>query len=157
MTQRTLFSGYCIDTSALIDLKPYRQEFFPSLWADLERFVKQGLLIAPKEVLSELNRQDDEISRWANQNKWMFVDLDSDQTKELSNILKVFPNIIDVDKIFDADPIIIALAKCQGWGVITNEKPSTKPKNVKIPDVCNHYHIECLSLFDFFRRQGWRY
>ena len=159
MSQRTLLLGYCVDSSALIDLKHYPQDIFQTLWNNLEGTISQGLLIAPKEVLKELNRQDDEISRWAKQHTQMFIDLDICQTQELSNILKRFPNLPDFNKTHaDADAIIIALAKCKGWSVITNEKHSRNPQGKpKIPDACDHYNIKCLSLFDFFRVQGWRY
>jgi len=159
MSQRTLLLGYCIDSSALIDLKPYPQDIFQKVWGNLEGIISQGLLIAPEEVLRELMRKDDEISRWAKQHKQMFIDLDICQTQELSNILKRFPNLLDINKTHaDADAIIIALAKCKGWSVITNEKHSGNPQGKpKIPDVCGHYNIKCLSLFDFLREEGWRY
>jgi len=50
-----LIPGYCIDTSALIDFnRTYPRDVFPSLWEKMELMVKNGNLIAPKEVLNEI-------------------------------------------------------------------------------------------------------
>ena len=45
---------YCIDTSSLINLKPYRRDIFPTIWKKLENMIKNGELIAPLEVYGEI-------------------------------------------------------------------------------------------------------
>jgi hypothetical protein len=66
-----LREGYCIDTSALIDLHTnhYPPDIFPGLWKDLEFLVDQGLLIAPDEVFQEIRVKDDELAKWGKSNK----------------------------------------------------------------------------------------
>ena len=77
MKQTRLTQGYVIDTSALIDIfREYSSEVFPTLWKDIEKLIKQRLLIAPKEVLNELKRKDDELSKWAAKHQNMFIELD---------------------------------------------------------------------------------
>jgi len=65
LTALQLFSGYCIDTSAIIDLwrRKYAPDVFPSLWKNLENLISQGFLIAPRKVFEELEKQDDELLR----------------------------------------------------------------------------------------------
>jgi len=62
-----LFPGYVIDTNALIDLwrRRYPRDVFPTLWQKIEELIKSGELVAPQEVLSELQRQHDELYLWA--------------------------------------------------------------------------------------------
>jgi hypothetical protein len=121
MIQRTLYPGYCIDTSALIDLwrRYYPPDIFQSLWKDIEKLVYQGFIIAPQEVLKEIKKQDDELLEWAKRNRKMFKDLDEDQLKEVKVIVKDFPNLIDPNKEVDADPFLVALAKAKEWTIIT--------------------------------------
>lgn len=159
--QSRLTEGFVIDTSALIDInREYPPDVFPKLWKDIEILVKQGLLIAPKEVFEELKRKDDELKTWAQRHQEMFIDLDDEQLTEMSKILTEFPRLIDHDKtIPEADPFIIALAKCRVWTVITSEHRRSNPDaRPKIPDVCDHYNIKCIiKPLNFFREKKWKY
>ncbi len=67
MIQARIDEGFCIDTCALIDLwrRYYPPDVFPGLWADIEKLIGQGRLIAPREVLEELRGVDDEMLEWA--------------------------------------------------------------------------------------------
>lgn len=108
-----LFPGYCIDTNALIDLwrRKYAPDVFPSLWEKIESLISQGELIAPLEVLRELEKQDDELLKWAKAHKGIFRDLDYEQQLRVRNILKEFPRLVDENKETpEADPFVIALA-----------------------------------------------
>ena len=161
MIQARLTEGYCIDTCALIDLwrRFYPPDIFKKLWKDIEALIKQGLLIAPKEVYNELKQVDDEMLEWAKKHKTMFIGLDEEQLKEVISISSKYQRLIDPNKtIPEADPFLIALAKTRKWTVVTSEHPRTNPSaRPKIPDVCKDYKIKCISLIDFFREQGWRY
>jgi hypothetical protein len=159
MSQRTFFPGYCIDTNALIDLwrRFYPSDIFPSLWKDLEDLILKDCLIAPHEVLNELEKWDDGLLKWAKNHKRMFKDLDYDQMQQVGKILKDFPNLVDPNKTTpDADPFVIGLAISKDWTVVTSEKPSTGGRP-KIPDVCKKYNMKCISLLEFFREQKWTY
>lgn len=157
--QMRLTRGYCIDTSALIDLwrKHYPPDVFPSLWKDIEKLVSQGSLIASQEVFNEVKKRDDELLRWANTNKKMFVDLDAGQLQQVGIVLKDFPQLVDTKKTTpDADPFVIALARSRGWAIITSETPNPGGRP-HIPDVCKRYNVRWISLMEFFREKGWKY
>ena len=136
--QSRLTEGYIIDTCSLIDIwrRFYPQDVFPGLWVDVEKLVKQNLLIAPREVFNELKNNDDELFDWAKEHQNMFIDLDEELLNEVSIIISQYPKLIDPTKTdSDADPFIIALAKNRNWTVITSENPSFNLDHPKIPDV----------------------
>jgi len=160
LIQLRLQEGYCIDTSALIDLHTnhYPPDIFPGLWNDLESLVDQGLLIAPDEVFREICVKDDELAKWGKANRKMFTPLDDDQIREVYSILEKFPGLVDLNKtIPEADPFLIALAKCRAWTVVTSEKPNNSPVRPKIPNVCKGLNVRWIKLLEFFREVKLKY
>ena len=155
-----LFPGYCIDTSALVDLwrTSYPPDVFRTLWHRIEDLISEGRLIAPREVSKELEKRDDELLKWARRNKKMFKDLDTFQIKEVQRILNDFRDLVDPNRTTpEANPFVIALAEAKGWSVITSENPGGPGGCPKIPDVCKEYGIDCLGLVDFFRKEEWEF
>lgn len=119
----------------------YPQDIFPSLWRNLESLINQGRLISPQEVFEELKKKDDELLEWAETYKSMFKNL-------------------------DADPFVIALARCKErqrtfWDehriVVSEEKLAGPGSRPKIPDVCKSYGVECISLTELFRKENWQF
>lgn len=161
MTQTRLTEGYCIDTSALIDLwrRYYPRDIFESLWDDLEKLVNAGHLVAPREVLEEIKKQDDDLLKWSKDHRDMFEKLTEDQVQTVKNILKDHPRLVDQEKTSpEADPFLIAQAKCRDWAVITSEQSRSNPNAPpKIPDVCENYDVGCYDLIQFFREEEWQY
>ena len=129
--------------------------------------IDQDQLFSPIEVFNELVKQDDKVAEWAKQHKKMFKPITPKQTEIVTQILKKYPSIINIKKEFAADPWVIALAveltepKKQTtlitvkWLVITEEQK--RGVRVKIPLICENYKIECLKIFDMFRRKGWKF
>jgi hypothetical protein len=146
----------------------YSKEVFVTLWAELAKLVKEGRLIAPREVLKEIEKQDDELLKWVKGQKKMFRDLDEEQLQLVRDILQNFRGLVDEAKETpEADPFVVALAitehrkrqdslfrgRCT---VVTQEKPSRGGKP-KIPDACGHYGIECVPVSEPFQREGWKF
>lgn len=161
MVQKRLTDGYCIDTSALIDLwrRYYPRDIFESLWKDLEGLVKDGHLVAPREVHEEIKKQDDDLLEWSKEHRDMFEKLTEDQIETVKEILREHPKLIDQEKTSpEADPFLIAQAKCRDWIVITSEHSrSNSNAPPKIPDVCENFGVECYNLIQFFREEEWQY
>ncbi len=150
---------HCIDTSAIIDIKrrQYPPDVFSSLSDNLDKLIMGGGLIAPKEVLKELGNIDDEILKWAKSHKKLFKDCDPTQLQFVQEIMNKFPALVEINKTTPAaDPFIIALARMEGASVITSERNGGAGRP-RIPDVCLHYGVECISVLDFFRAQGWKF
>lgn len=154
-----LFPGYVVDTNALIDLwrRRYPRDVFPTLWQKIEELIVSGEMVAPLEVLNELQKQHDELFAWAKKQK-CFKDLDADQIDYVKKILREFPSLIDEKKtVPDADPFVIALALAKGWRVVSSENPAGVSVRKRIPDVCAHYKVPCLGLLEFFRDRQWNF
>lgn len=156
---------YCIDTSALIDLRRrYPSKVFGALWAEIEGLVAAGRLIAPREVLRELEKGDDDMYKWAKTHSGMFVDLDKDQQELLKEILRSFSKWVDTETDRPvADPMVIALARhatlANGGAsrvVVSHEVPGGQGAT-KIPNVCQRYGIPHIQLVEMFYREGWSF
>jgi len=159
---------YIIDTSSLIEMKDkYPQDIilFGNLWNNIENLCKQGRLIAPIEVLKEIERGDDELKEWArNIVRNIFVEPDKEQTDTLKEIQAKYPFLSRYDKPGpNADPWIIALAIVRNeeekeqlfpdeYIVVTEE---SRTKEDRIPSVCKYYGIKCINLIGLFRKEGW--
>jgi hypothetical protein len=152
---------YCIDTSSLIDLKLYPRDLFGSLWAFLEEMIAAERLIAPNEVLRELEKGDDEIYKWAVTQKKAFINLTPELGIILSEVLADVPELAKTIALRPgpyADPLVVALArfrlssggsKCT---VVTQERIGGTG-SVKIPNLCSRYGISVV-LLDMVRLEG---
>jgi hypothetical protein len=153
---------YSIDASAWIDgwTRVYPPDVMPTLWEKLEGLVASGKVIAPDEVLRELERGSDSLLKWARRHKAMFRGPDRATETILAEIVNRFPAFLPeraVDGIW-ADPHVIALAKEQSATVVTAEKIAPfNAKSPKIPNVCQAFGIECIGLLELIRREGWRW
>lgn len=149
---------YCIDASALIDLgtRYYPKDIFPTLWEKIEACIhNEEILFAPRQVLVELERKDDDIYKWAKKNKEMFLDLNLQEQEIAKDILTKFPKLVDTSaEKEDADPFLIALAKVKRWTVISSEVTGGK-KKIPIPDVCYALKVKHISVLEYFREQKW--
>ena len=70
----------------------YPPDIFPSLWDKIEGLIQEQILVATEEVLHELERQDDEIYRWARQQTEMFIPIDHEIQPIVSGVLLQHPN-----------------------------------------------------------------
>jgi len=155
---------YVIDTCSLIDLEIHTpMDVYPSVWEKLEEMIRKGFLVAPKEVFNEIKQQDDKLSKWAKKQKNFFKDVSGEQIRIVTEILKKYPSIIRVDRKYDADPFVIALAVEMANNqqttltpikriVVTEERLAGL--KVKIPLICKDYDIECINVVDMFRSEG---
>lgn len=153
---------YCIDTSALIDLRPFRRTVFVTLWANLDGLVAEDRLISPDEVLHELERGDDELLQWAREHRSMFKQIDEQVWMLARDVAKRFPTLVDHTKLSaDADAFVVAVVLAQPvsllskFAVVAHER--TRMRKARIGDACAHYGLDYLSIQDMFDREGWRF
>ncbi len=161
---------YVVDSSSLIDFNQrYPVDVFPKLWGNVEKLIKSGSLVAPKEVLKEIVIRDDALTRWARDHKRLFREVDANQIKILRDILQKYPSLANAQKDGpQADPFVIALAialekEAQQTLVPTVRKriivteEQLRGNQVKIPYVCKEYGIDCIKVLDMFRSEGWQF
>jgi hypothetical protein len=151
---------YSIDTSSLIELKRFARDVFPGVWEKVEELISSGRLVAAEEVRREIERGDDELVRWAKQHRGLFRKPDEAQILAAQQALADFPNLVDPSKEGpDADPFVVALAKA-GNEMPLLPKPYTvvsQERRRAIPQACSRYGIECITLIEMFRREGWSF
>lgn len=160
---------YVIDTSSLIELKPYPRDLFPTVWSNLGSLIKAKRLISTELVLKELNRyaKKDELTKWAQANRRIFKTIDPDQLKKVKMIIGDNRDWVDPDGERNAaDPFVVALATTKetrptlemvGSARVVVSEERFKENKVNIPSVCKRYGVECISLFEMFRCEGWKF
>ena len=153
----TAGSKYSLDTSVLVNSwwRYYPPDVFPSVWAQLDRLVRDGVVIASEEVLFDLEKKDDEVLGWAKDRRSMFVPSGTDVQLKVREILGSFKRLVDTRKNRSAsDPFVIAVALCMKCKVATYEIPSNNQARPHIPDVCDAFGIKCVNLVELLREQG---
>lgn len=115
-----------------------------------------GELRASEEVRHELDKKDDDVRAWADGLEGFYMPIDDATQDAVSAILADHPRLIDTRRgRSGADPFVIALARVHGCAVVTGERPSGSLRRPKIPDVCRAVGVECLSVLELIRKEGW--
>jgi len=152
--------AYSIDTSSLIWAWrfAYPRQRFPSVWAQIENLIRSGDLKASPMVLTELERQEDELHDWAAAQTELFIGLDEAQQQEVREIMAAHAGIVQPgeDRV-NADPFVIALARCRGFVVVSEERRSGNPNTPKIPNVCAARGVRCVNLLGLMTDLGWTF
>ncbi len=154
---------YVFDTSSFVVLKNYYPNTFPTLWEQLNDLVDTGNIISVREVRTELgNRSDsDVVDQWANNHKSIFLTPSPAEMQFVQQIFAIqhFQALIGRQAILKgtpiADPFVIAAAAIQVGTVVTEEK--FKPNAAKIPNVCQHFGINCINLEEFMSQENWSF
>ena len=159
LTASALFS---FDSSAFIHAwhRAYRPKNFPSFWTNLEEEVEQGLIVASVEVLSELERKDDDIHKWCKRlAAKLTVEVDDVQQQHMQHIMGTYPRLVDTVKgKSGGDPFVIAVARCERSRIaVVSEEDFGKKDSPRIPDVCKAENIKCYKLADFIASRGWTF
>jgi len=161
------YNSYVIDSSSLIDLNRYSPiDVFPSVWKNLESLISQDRLVAPLEVLNEITQKDDQLSKWVKEQANFFRDITEKQIEIARDILKSYPSMVRVDRKYDADSWVIALAiemKSDPQQtlvqkkiiVVTGEK--IRGERVRISYVCQKYQVDSIDIIEMFRIEGWKF
>lgn len=150
---------YIFDSGPFIDLKNYPDDVFTTLWNNFTQMIKNGEIISSSEVFRELEDYDDEIAEWAKAHKKIFIKPTLDEQKEVQEILAKHPGLVKNEAILlgkpYADPFVIAQASSHRCVLVHNEK--FKPNAHKIPNVCKSFGVTEISIFEFFRREQWKF
>lgn len=154
---------YVFDTSSFSELKHIYPGIFKSLWNDLDELVSDGSLISTKEVWNELGNGSPvkHVNDWLKERKHIFKTPSVEEMRFVGEIFRVahFQALIGKQQTLKgtpiADPFVIACAKVHGGTVVTEEK--YKPGAARIPNVCEHFGIGCITLEQFMEAQGWNF
>jgi hypothetical protein len=155
--------SYVFDNSPLSALfRNFSRRTFRSLWERFDQLVTDGHIISTREALREIDDGGPEsLLEWAAQHHDLFTTPTAAEAAFVARIYAVthFQQNIEQQKLLkggkNADPFVIAKAAIDGRAVVTMEL--LKANAVKIPNICAHFGIKCLSLQEFMDEQGWEF
>lgn len=112
-------------------------------------------MFAPDEVRNELRKRSVELADWLEAFDGFFYPTTEEVLVEVAGTLVEYPKLVMEQKVaFAADPFVIALASLERCVVLTEEGPGSE-KRPKIPLVCRSKGVECSTLLDMIRAEGW--
>jgi hypothetical protein len=157
----------------MIELKEHLpRDIARPVWDELERLVLAERWKLYERVAQEVH--DDKVARWFQRNPGAIVPFSA----RLNEYLNRFMLELEEDGLMmvdptsprdDGDPFVVVLALMledrslldlrQPAGtstccVISEER--RRGRRTKIPFVCDHYSLACMTLLDFMRHHGWR-
>jgi hypothetical protein len=155
--------SYVFDNSPLSVLfKNFYRTTFRSLWERFDELVEDGSVTSTREVLREIeDGATENLREWAAQHAQLFSVPTAAEGAFVAQIYGVahFQQNIELQKILkggkNADPFVIAKAHVEGRTVVTMEL--LKPSGVKIPNICQHFGVKCLTLQEFMDAEGWTF
>ncbi|MBI5416427.1 DUF4411 family protein [Candidatus Poribacteria bacterium] len=151
---------YCLDTNVFIEPwnKYYSMKRCPEYWDILDNLGKKGTVFCPDQVKREIDKVDDLLKQWLNTKPYFIRQETEDVQLRVREILKAFPNLIMVGANRSmADPWVVAHAMVVNAVVVSKEYGINQDQNnsrIKIPDVCRHFKINCISDFEFIDEIG---
>jgi len=154
---------YVFDTSAFIVIGHYYPERFPTFWERFEEYTHDSKICSVREVFNELNTRASKahLTEWINNHKNIFLIPGRDEMNFVSDIFKVphFRYLVGKKQQLNgkpvADPFVIASAKIKSACIVTEE--SKKENASRIPNICEHFNIECTNVEGFMEREGWEF
>ena len=154
--------AYVFDTNSFRVLGNYYPDQFPTFWRQFNQAVIDGKITSAREVHRELEAQaHPPLSNWVKDHKSIFTPPTATEMLFISDIFSIrhFRTLVNVQSRLEghpcADPFVIAKAKFIDGCVVTEE--TMKPNAAKIPNVCEHFKIDCTNLQGFMEREGWTF
>ncbi len=155
---------YVFDTNSFRELGSYYPKQFPSFWREFNQAAEVAkIIISVREVYRELEiyTRHAHITNWVDEHKSIFRKPSVDERNFVTQILstKNFRDMLRHEHLFEekpcADPFIIAAANSIDGCVVPEE--SKKPNSPNIPNVCEHFNIDCTDLKGLMDREGWKF
>ena len=159
-------SLYVIESNVFIQAANsyYAFDIAPKFWTWLESQLGETICTVTP-VKTEILKQYDQLSTWFRSCDDIAWVLGVDDNGTQSHMPSISQHCFDngykesgIKKFLGcADPWVIAKALSINSTVVTHElsQPEAK-KRVKIPDVCNHFGVEPITVFDLIRRLGFQ-
>lgn len=156
---------YVFDSNSLRVLGNYYPGRFPTFWKRFEEAVVTGMVVSVREVYKELERQrqigETWLWDWLHGHRRLFLTPGPEETAFVAKIFMVahFRTLVGEQQRLRgfpvADPFIVACARIRKGCVVTEEVK--KPNAAKIPNVCEHFGIECTNVEGFMAKNNWQF
>lgn len=155
---------YLVDTSVLVQANNtyYRFEFCPAFWDWLEERSKAGVLASVSRVCDEIRNYEvqDNLTNWANErDDGFFLPPNQNVIKCIDDLRdwaseQDYPSTAQSEFFSGADCWLVAHACTLGCSIVTHEVYSETQKRIKIPVVCAHFGIQCVTAFDMLQQEN---
>jgi hypothetical protein len=155
-----------LDANAFIEPKNrfYAFDICPGFWDFVIEDFENGNAMSVIHVRDELLTGGDDLSKWVKDkiDKVHFFDCAGDpkvvaeQQRVVSYVMSAYTrqNVInDFLAPGVADSWIAAYVLAYGGTVVTQEQPRSKSKKVSLVDVCDHFGIHHVNVFEFLRTE----
>jgi predicted nucleic acid-binding protein len=154
---------YLLDTNVFIEAKNryYAFEIAEGFWEWLELLANEQSFLTVKEVREEIinSYHDDQLEAWLRTFPLkQFIDTDLEiqaNQRQIANYIvkhEVFSPENKYTFLEKADPWLIATAMTRGFTIVTHEaKAGAGTKKVKIPNICEVFGVDYISLFDVMK------
>lgn len=153
---------YVLDSNTFIEAKNryYGFDIVPSFWNKLLE-ISPGNILTIKPIESEIMAGHDELSTWFESNYTINTyPIDAIEVQQVFADISMYvtqnAQYKDSEKVrflSKADPWLIAYASVRRGVVVTHETlagPSTT--KVKIPDICEHFDVSYVNVFEMMRQ-----
>lgn len=129
---------------------------------EAERDMGGGDIISTREVYREVSGSNvPSLREWAENNQPVFPTPTAAEGAFVQGIFRVthFQNNIERKKLLNggyvADPFVIARASIAGATVVSME--TFKPNAADLPNICQHFDVQHMSLEQFMQSEGWNF
>ncbi|MDB6095411.1 MAG: hypothetical protein JWM32_2973 [Verrucomicrobia bacterium] len=155
--------AYILDSNTFIQAKDgfYPFDICPAFWSFVEKEQACGNAFSIRQVGNELCKGNDQLAKWADLRKHLFLHLDSAANETAKTIIEHVEKSGYTDSakakfLSGADPFLIAYAKTHSHKIVTHEV-ADKPlviSRIKIPDVAHVFGVPCVRPIDWLRADG---
>jgi hypothetical protein len=157
-------ADFVLDTSALINswLFHYRLPVFEGVWDAVGDGMDGGTLIAPSEVLVEIDRKaGDDLHAWAVTHNTAFCPPEPTWSAHFGTLEAYAPHWFTGTGKHEADPFVVAMALVEGLPVVTyegrafsGEPARVRTQNRGMPHVCASVGVEVATMVDVLDHLG---
>jgi hypothetical protein len=149
-----------LDSNVLMEAhrRYYSFDIAPGFWSALVTHTEADRLRSPLNVLKEIEESKDAPTKWAQgAGRKLFVQAKKDEQQAVGQIsqyvLENYEHAQAQAFLAKADPWVVGHALVDKGIVVTQErKVSASSKRVKIPNVCEHFGIECFDTFALLKK-----
>ena len=155
--------SYVFDNGPISTLfRNYYPTVFQTLWDNFYALIEDKSIVSVREVARELADYSHEGCRtWVSSNSSVFHQPTLAEAAFITQIYSVahFQQNIEAQKLLKgghmADPFVITKAGTEHRAVVTTEL--FKPNAAKIPNICQHFSVPCMTLQEFMEEEEWRF
>lgn len=154
---------FVLDADVLINAnnKYYAQDLCAEFWSHLTDCNRQGTVSSIDKIYDELKGRNDDLHRWAINNKSMFASTHDVRIEQTYGKMVAWVESNQYSPAAKeefnraADGWLAAYALVIGAVLVTHEQPAPgSSKHVKLPDICKAFTIPYVDTFTMLRDLG---